>query len=499
MNAPFSPATVEQLRADFAAKPRQLLIGGTFRDALSGETLETIDPATGERLGSAAAGNSGDIDLAVAAARAALEGTWRRTTPAERAKLLLRLAELIEANAESLAITESLDNGMPFFLARFGSIGGAVEQLRYNAGWATKIGGETITPSSPGEYHVFTKREPVGVVGGIVPWNVPFVMAVAKLAPALAAGCTIILKPAEQTPLTAVRLAELVLEAGFPEGVVGVVTGLGAEAGAALARHPGVDKISFTGSTEVGKGILQASTGNLKRVSLELGGKSPVFVFADADLDRAIPSIAMGIFGNSGQICAAGSRLYVHRNVYDEVVAGLVARARNLKVGAGLAPGTEIGPLISEKQLNRVLGYIGSGETEGAALGAGGNRIEGPGYFVEPTVLTGTAAGMKVVAEEIFGPVLCAMRFDDDDLDALASSANTSEYGLSANVWTRDLATALKLPNLIKAGTVRVNGGMAGMDPAVPFGGFKQSGWGRENGRHGVEAFTELKSVIISL
>ncbi|MGI4880268.1 MAG: aldehyde dehydrogenase family protein, partial [Janthinobacterium lividum] len=372
------------------------------------------------------------------------------------------------------------------------------EQLRYNAGWATKITGETITPSWPGEWHGFSLREPVGVVAAIVPWNFPFVMAVAKIAPALAAGCTVILKPAEQTPLSTVKLAELIAEAGFPAGAVNIVTGFGETAGAALVDHPGVDKVSFTGSTAVGKAIVRAATGNLKRVTLELGGKSPVVIFADADLERAIPSAAMGIFGNSGQVCAAGSRLFVHASVYDRVVEGISARAGSLRVGAGLAPGTEMGPLVSQEQLDRVLGYIESGAHEGASIGVGGKRIAGGGYFVEPTVLTGTAAGMKVVDEEIFGPVLCAMRFGDDEIDTIAQAANATDYGLSASVWTRDMSTGLKLAKRIKAGTVRINGG-GGVDPAFPLGGYRQSGWGRENGRAGVEAYTELKSVTVAL
>jgi phenylacetaldehyde dehydrogenase len=379
---------------------------------------------------------------------------------------------------------------------------GAAEQLRYNAGWATKITGETIDPSWPGEYHAFTLREPVGVVGAIVPWNFPFVMAVAKIAPALAAGCTVVLKPAEQTPLSAVKLGELIAAAGFPEGTVSIVTGFGKTAGAAIVDHPGVDKVSFTGSTVTGRSILRAATGNLKRVTLELGGKSPVVIFSDADLDRAIPSAAMGIFGNAGQICAAGSRLFVHESIFDQVVEGVSRRAATLKVGAGIAPGTEMGPLVSQVQMDRVLGYIASGASEGANIGVGGARIEGEGYggyFVQPTVLTGTAAGMKVVEEEIFGPVLCAMKFGDNDIETIAAAANQSEYGLAASIWTRDMSCGLRLAKRLKAGTIRINGGGAGVDPAMPLGGFKQSGWGRENGRMGVEAYTEVKSVTIAL
>ena len=335
-----------------------------------------------------------------------------------------------------------------------------------------------------------------------MPWNFPFVMAAAKIAPALAAGCTVVLKPAEQTPLSAVKLAELIAEAGFPEGTVNVVTGFGETAGAGLVDHPGVDKIAFTGSTVTGRAILRAAAGNFKRVTLELGGKSPTVIFPDADLAKAIPSAAMGIFGNAGQVCAAGSRLFVHERVYDEVVDGISKRAATLKVGAGLAPGTEMGPLVSQEQLSRVLGYIDSGMREGATVGIGGARIEGEGYggyFVQPTVLTGTASGMKVVEEEIFGPVLCAMQFGDDDVDRIAAQANASEYGLAASIWTRDMSSGLKLARRIKAGTVRINGGGAGVDPALPLGGYKQSGWGRENGRAGVEAYTEIKAVTVAL
>lgn len=497
MNAPFSPESLDTLRASLGSEPRQLFIGGEFVAARSGKTFEVVDPATGEAFASVASGEAADIDAAVSAARAAFP-KWAATPPGARADVLLKLADLIERNGERIALTETLDNGMPFMMAKFAGVMGAAGQLRYNAGWATKIAGETLTPSAPGEWHAFTLREPVGVVGAIVPWNFPFVMAVSKIAPALAAGCTVVLKPAEQTPLTAVILAELLQEAGLPVGVVNVVTGYGETAGAALAEHPKVDKISFTGSTQVGKSIVRASTGNLKRVSLELGGKSPVVIFEDADLDKAIPAAAAGIFGNSGQVCAAGSRLFVHEKIADRVIEGIAERARTLKVGPGLAAGTEMGPLVSNEQLERVMGYIESGAGEGAEVAAGGKRIDGQGYFVEPTVLTGTASGMKVVEEEIFGPVLCAMRFGDDDIEAIASRANASEYGLSSAIWTRDISNALRLAKRLQAGTVRINGG-AGVDPAMPLGGYKQSGWGRENGRAGIEAYTELKAVTVAL
>jgi phenylacetaldehyde dehydrogenase len=502
LNAPFAASALDQLRVEYASAPTQLFIDGQFVPARSGKTFDVIDPATGQVFAKAAAGDAADIDLAVNAARRAFDGAWAKTTPAQRARLLIKLADLIERDGERIALAESLDNGMPFAMAKFAGVFGASEQLRYNAGWATKVTGETIEPSSPGEWHAFTLREPVGVVGAIVPWNFPFVMAVAKIAPALAAGCTVILKPAEQTPLNAAYLGGLIAEAGFPEGVVNIVTGLGETAGAAIVDHMGVDKVSFTGSTSVGKLIVRNSTRNLKRVSLELGGKSPVMIFADADMAKAIPAAAMGIFGNAGQVCAAGSRLFVHENVYDQVVDGVSALAKNLKVGPGLSPDTQMGPLVSQEQLDRVLGYVSSGVEEGASVGVGGERLsEGAcaaGYFIRPTVLTGTAAGMKVVDEEIFGPVLSVLRFGDEDLDGLAARANATEYGLSSRIWTRDISTALKLARRLKAGGVMINGG-AGVDPAIPLGGYKQSGWGRENGREGVTAYTEVKSVTVSL
>ncbi|MET0245676.1 MAG: aldehyde dehydrogenase family protein [Sphingomonas sp.] len=501
MNAPFAAATLDTLRADLAAAPRQLFIDGAFVAAASGETIDVVDPSTGKRFASAAAGGREDIDRAVRAARKAFdEGAWGTMPPAQRARLMHRLADLIEEHGERIGLTETLDNGMPFMMAKFAAVLGAAEQLRYNAGWATKLNGDTITPSAPGEWHAFTAREAVGVVGAIVPWNFPFVMAVAKIAPALAAGCTVVLKPAEQTPLTAVILAELIAQAGFPPGVVNIVTGFGESAGAALVDHPMVDKISFTGSTAVGKAIVRAATGNLKRVTLELGGKSPTMIFADADLEKAIPAAAMGIFGNAGQVCAAGSRLFVHERVYDQVIEGITRRAASLRVGSGI-DGAEMGPLVSQEQLDRVLGYIESGSSDGAVVAAGGQRLtdEGlEGYFVQPTVLTGTAAGMAVVDQEIFGPVLCAMRFGDEDIDAIAALGNATDYGLSSSIWTRDMSTALKLAKRLRAGTVRINGG-GGVDPALPLGGFKQSGWGRENGRQGIEAFTELKTVTVAL
>jgi acyl-CoA reductase-like NAD-dependent aldehyde dehydrogenase len=407
-----------------------------------------------------------------------------------------KLADALEKNGDEIAILETLNNGMPLSMARSMVTGGA-ECLRYNAGWAGKINGETPTISAP-NHHVYTLREPVGVVGAITPWNGPLAMAVAKIAAALAAGCTVVLKPAELTPLTAIRLAELIAEVGFPPGVVNVVTGFGDPAGKALVNHPEVDKISYTGSTVVGKSIVAAAAGNLKRVALELGGKSPVIIFPDADLERATASAAEGIFRNAGQACVAGSRLYVHKKVFDQVVRGVVERAKTLKVGSGIQSDTQMGPLISQKQLDRVSGYVQSGKEQGAEIVVGGKRVEGKGYFMQPTVLAETNRDMRVVQEEIFGPVVCAMPIDNEDLDRIVSVANDTEYGLSSSIWTRDISLAHKLARRIKAGTVRINGGM-GLDYAMPFGGYKQSGWGRENAREGVEAYTEVKTVSVAL
>ena len=482
----------------FTGRPRELLIGGRWRPAHSGACFDVVDPATGKVFAHAASGDSADIDDAVAAARAAFEGSWGSSMPAYRARLLLKLAELIEANGDELALLETLDNGMPFRMARMVATFGAAESLRYHAGWATKIGGETVNLSVPGEWHAFTLREPVGVVGQIVPWNFPFAMAVAKIAAALTVGCTVVLKPAEQTPLSAVRLGELVLEAGFPPGVVNIVTGYGETAGRALVAHPDVNKIAFTGSTPVGKEILRACAGNLKRVTLELGGKSPVIIFPDADLGPATEVAARGIFMNTGQVCAAGSRLFVHERVFDQVIEGVVARARSLKLGAGTDAATDLGPVVSDVQRRRVTGYIRAGIEDGARVLTGGGDVPGPGFFVEPTVLADTTTGMKVVREEIFGPVLCAMKFADADVDAIARMANDTEYGLAASIWTRDIGVAHRLARRIKAGSVRIN--TAGsVDAALPLGGFKQSGWGRENGREGTEIYTEVKSVTVGL
>ncbi len=487
-------------RARWSGKVGKMLIGGEWREAASGETFATEDPSTGEKLADVASAGEADVDAAVAAARAAFEGPWSKVKPAERAGMINRLADLIEANGDELALTETLDVGRPIQFSRMADVGGAIGQLRYQAGWATKLAGETNEISAPGEWLSYTLREPVGVCGQIVPWNFPLAMACGKLGPALAAGCTVVLKPAEQTPLSTIRLGELALEAGIPEGVVNVVTGYGRTAGAALAAHMNVDKVAFTGSTMTGKAIIEASKSNFKRVSLELGGKSPTFIFADADLAKAIPAAAMSIFFNAGQVCAAGSRLFVAEEVADQVLEGIAGMAKMLRVGHTLDPETVIGPLVSELQLERVTGYIESGRQEGArVLVGGGRKGDGPGWFVEPTVLVDTEASMKVRSEEIFGPVLCATRFSSaDDVERLAAYGNETQFGLAANIWTRDISMAHRLARRLRSGTIRINGS-GGVDPALPLGGYKASGWGRENGRAGVEAYTELKAVSVAL
>lgn len=482
----------------FAGRRHQLFIGGEWVDPREGRTFATHDPATGAKLADIALADAGDVDRAVAAARGAMEDpAWTEMKPAARARLLERLADAMEAAIDELATLETLDNGKPLRDARNFDLPHAIATLRYNAGWATKLNGETISLSGPGTWHAYTLKEPVGVVAQIVPWNAPLAMAVAKIAPALAAGCAVILKPAEETPLTALRLADLIAGIGFPPGAFNLLTGFGDTAGAALTAHPGVDKVTFTGSTEVGRLILQAAAGNFKRVTLELGGKTPVIVLPDADVAKATAGAAMSIFANAGQICNAGSRLFVHKRHFDEVVEGVARIAEGLKLGNGLSPDTQMGPVISQVQRDRILGYVDGGLAAGASLRTGGRAVAGEGNFVPPTILTGTSADMAVRREEIFGPVLCAMSFDDEDLDAIAAEANASDYGLGAVVWTNNLSAAHRLARKLKAGTVRVNGG--GLDPALPFGGFKQSGWGRENGREGIEAYTETKAVAMAL
>ena len=493
--------TLDRNVENFIGARRQLFINGQWADAASGKTFETPNPATGETLAHIAEGDAEDIDRAVRAARRAFEdGPWSRMTPSERGRIIWRIGDLILEHVDELAQLESLDNGKPFGVAQAADVPLAADLFHYMAGWATKIEGNTINisvPYMPGaNFHSYTLREPLGVIGQIIPWNFPLLMAAWKLGPALATGNCVVLKPAEQTPLTALRLAELIAEAGMPEGVVNVVPGFGETAGAALAAHNDVDKVAFTGSTEVGKLIVAASgASNLKKLTLELGGKSPNIVFDDAD-DDAIAGAANAIFFNHGQCCVAGSRLFVQQGRFDEVVNGVAEIAKSIKMGPGMEPGTQMGPLVSDEQFRRVTGYLESGKSDGATALAGGGRYGDRGYFVEPTVLTNTRPDMKVVREEIFGPVLVASSFTD--LDQIAGVANDSEYGLGAGIWTRDISKAHALAKKIRAGTVWINCYNV-FDAALPFGGYKQSGWGREMGHQALEAYTEVKAVTTQL
>ncbi len=491
--------------AAYLAQPRRMLIDGAWVESASGQTFEAHNPASGAVLGRAFQGSGEDIGRAVAAARRAFDGPWKRVTPADRARMLWRLADLIEANADELVELEVLNEGMPVRYARMLAGSGIAEACRYYAGWCTKLEGSTMTISIPDmrpgggfgpPYHAFTAREPVGVIGAIIPWNAPLVMAVAKIAPALAAGCTIVVKPAEETPFTALRLGELALEAGIPPGVINIVPGFGETAGAALVAHRGVDKITFTGSTEIGKIITKAAADNLTKVTLELGGKSPFIVLPDADLDRAIEAAAEAVFLNSGQMCFAGTRLYVHDKVFEKVIEGVVAIAAKMKLGPGLDPTVDMGPLVSAKQQQRVLTYLTDGKAHGGTVVVGGRKGRLPGYFVEPTVVVATDPAARVVREEIFGPVLAALRFTE--LAEVAAAANDTTYGLAASIWTRDLSAAHGLASEIRAGSVWINC-FAMLDESMPTGGYKQSGWGREAGRIGVEEFTEIKSVVAAL
>ena len=485
----------------FLDQPKRMLIGSDWLDATDGGSLDVVDPATGKVFAQVPDGKAADVDRAVKAAQQAFESSdWSRMRPVDRERLLLRLADLVEAHAEELSEIEALDNGKPAAIARGVDIALMVDFFRYMAGWATKIGGETMEPSvsliRSQDFWGFTRREPVGVVGAIIPWNFPLLMAAWKLGPALATGCTMVLKPAEETPLSALRLAELVLEAGYPAGVFNVVTGLGHTAGAALASHPGIQKIAFTGSTEVGKLVGKAAIDNMTRVSLELGGKSPVIVLDDADPAQAAAGAAQAIFFNQGQVCTAGSRLFVHKSRFDQVVEQLSDIAAGMKSGAGIQPGTQIGPLVSAVQQRRVLSYIESGFSEGARAAVGGAAGDGAGFFVKPTVLVDAHDDMKVVREEIFGPVVVAMPYDD--LDEVARRANDTPYGLAASIWSNDLRRVHRLIPKIKAGTVWVNCHNI-LDASMPFGGYKQSGIGRELGRAVLDLYTETKSVVMAL
>jgi phenylacetaldehyde dehydrogenase len=492
------PAYSEAAQKALARAPA-LFIDGEWVKSSGGKTIEVFDPSTGRQVSTIADASVEDVDRAVAAARRAFDdGRWSGLPPYQRERLMHRLADLIEAATPELAEIESIDNGKPRTASQGYDLPRTVATLRYMAGWATKLAGEHVELNGvpAGAIHAYVRREPIGVCAQIVPWNFPLMMAVQKIAPALAAGCTIILKPAEQTPLTALRLADLIAEAGIPAGVVNILTGYGETSGDRLVRHPDVDKVAFTGSTEVGKIINRAATDTLKRVTLELGGKSPVIVLPDVDIGKTAAGAARSIFANSGQVCIAGSRLFAHRDVFDSLLEAVAENAGQWKVGPSLAPDTMMGPLVSQEQHERVLSYIDAGRKEGASVMCGGDTPGGDGWFVNPTVLVDVKPEMKVVREEIFGPVLAAQRFDD--LDEVAKAANDTPYGLGASIWTRDVSAMHKLAAKLKAGMVWGNCPSAA-DTALPFGGYKQSGFGRENGRYGVEAYTELKTVAIAL
>jgi aldehyde dehydrogenase (NAD+) len=482
--------------AERVSSPARLLVDNEWLESASGKTFCTINPATGEELAQIAEADAADVDKAVSAARRALEsGPWRKMPASERGRYLHRFADLIEQRADEVARLESLDNGMPLSVARMVAVPLTVSTLRYFAGWADKNQGRTIPIA--GDYFCYTRHEPVGVVGQITPWNFPLLMYGMKLGPALAMGNTVILKPAEQTPLTALRLGELLVEAGFPPGVVNILPGFGPTAGAALANHMDVDKIAFTGSIEVGQSVLEAAARtNLKRVSLELGGKSPNIVFGDANMEEAIEGCHLGLFFNQGQVCCAGSRLFVEERVYDEFVEKSVARAKCRTVGDPLQASTEQGPQVDGTQFERVLSYIESGRQEGAELLTGGNRVGDRGYFIEPTVFGNVKDEMKIAREEIFGPVMSILKFRE--IDEVIARANSTRYGLAAAVWTRDIAKAHAIANNVKAGTVWVNS-FDVFDPAAPFGGFKQSGIGREMGEYALQLYSEVKTVIVKL
>ncbi len=489
---------IEQARA---AIREQMFIHGEWRPAQSGGTFDVFDPSTGDVIAKVANGGEADVDAAVQSAREAFRSAeWRQMLPAARERILLKLADLIEANGDELAALETLNQGKLLPWSHAIEVGGSANWLRYMAGWATKIEGSTFDtsiPFPPGvRYHTYSQRVPVGVVGAIVPWNFPLAMAIWKIAPALACGCTVILKPAEETPLTALRLAELAIEAGVPTGVLNVVTGDGEQAGAALVRHPGVDKIAFTGSTEVGRLIGEQCGRDIRRVSLELGGKSPVIMLEDVDVETAVQGAAGAVFFNHGQVCTAGSRLYVARSRYDEVVAGLAAAAKGTKLGGGFDAEAQMGPMVSAGHRDKVMGMIDAAGKEGGEIVAGGKRGEGSGYFVQPTIVSNKQnKPLSLVQEEVFGPVLVAMPFDD--LDEAIDMANDSAYGLGASVWTKRLDLAQHAIDRIEAGTVWVNTHNM-VDPNMPFGGFKASGIGREHGRAAIDNYTELKSVCVA-
>lgn len=490
-NYSFSASTTS-----FLDRPKQLLINNKWVDSLSGARLTVENPASGALITQIAAANASDVDLAVAAARVGFR-KWSAMQPAFRAGLLYKLADLVDQHALELAELESLDVGKPLTVTRMLDVPFTSQVIRYNAGWATKLTGETFDLAlQSNQYHAFTMRQPLGVVAGIVPWNFPLLQVAMKLSAALAAGCVIILKPSELTPLTALRLGELAIEAGFPPGVIQVMTGMGREVGAALVCHPGIDKVSFTGSTAVGREIVRTCAEDFKRVTVELGGKSPNIIFADADLEQAIIGAAHATFFNAGQVCYAGTRLYVEHSVYDAVVAGVSAAVGKMSIGSPFDPETDIGPIASAKQLERIQNHVDEGIAAGAEVVAGGLRIDRPGYFMQPTILANTNPGMRVMREEIFGPVVCVVPFKS--VSEITTLSNDSRYGLAAAVWSRDLKKAHRMVRALNAGTVWVNCYHT-IDPNMPFGGWRESGWGREFGRIGVESFTELKSVAMKL
>jgi aldehyde dehydrogenase (NAD+) len=479
-----------------AVSATKLLINNRWIASESGKTFATVNPATGEEICQVAEADAADVEKAVKAARAAFEqGPWRKTFASERGRLLHRLADLIEKNADELARLESLDNGKPVSMAKAVDVAATLDCYRYYAGWADKVQGKTIPID--GEFFCYTRHEPVGVVGQIIPWNFPMLMQAWKLAPALATGNTVVMKPAEQTPLSALRIGQLIAEAGFPEGVVNLLPGFGPTAGAAIAGHMDVDKVAFTGSTEVGHLIMEAAAkSNLKRVTLELGGKSPNIVFADTELDEAVEGAHSGLFFNQGQCCSAGSRVFVDEKIYDQFVERSGARARKCAVGDPLDPKTEQGPVVDRPQFDKVMGYIQSGRREGAKLVCGGDRVGDRGYFIQPTVFADVQDDMKIAKEEIFGPVMSVIPFKN--LDEVVARANRTNYGLAAAVWTRDIKKALAVANGVRAGTVWVNCYNV-LDHRAPFGGFKQSGIGRELGEYGLQQYTEVKTVTVKL
>jgi aldehyde dehydrogenase (NAD+) len=489
----FTPPKVAQI------KPGKLLIDGKWVDARSGKRFDVLNPATGQVLTTVAEGDKADVDLAVAAARRAFEGAWAKLEPRDRQRLIWKVGDLILDNADELAELESLDNGKPIRESRNVDIPMAAEVFRYYAGWVTKIHGETIPVNGP--FFNYTRREPLGVVGQIIPWNFPLLMAAWKLAPALACGNTSVLKPAEQTPLTALRLGELVLEAGIPEGVVNIITGFGPTAGAAITEHMDVDKVAFTGETTTGRIIMEAcAKSNMKKLSLELGGKSPNIVFADADLDTAVRGTFTGIFFNQGQVCCAGSRLFIEESAHDAFMEKLVARTQGIRQGDPLDPKTTMGPQVSKEQMDKVVSYLEAGKKEGAKVLTGGGPAkiagESGGYFVEPTIFDQASNRMRIAREEIFGPVLTAIPFRD--IEDVVREGNDTLYGLAAGVFTRDVKKAHRVAAALKAGTVWVNTWNV-FDPASPFGGYKTSGFGRELGMHALELYTQIKSVWIDL